>query len=259
MASDTEGRYEFKGLLPGRYQLRAALSNYISVSPRELEFDIRSHGCMKLDLPLETNGEISGRIFDAHGNPVPNQTVELADENGNGLAENRTETDDQGFYRFTGVRPGNFFIGINISNPPDLKHPYVRTFLPNVHQRKSAAIVHLPKAGTLAGQDIYLSTFCEPRTMQGMVIWPDGKPAANATISLWYPDYPWRGDSEAGPDAQGRFSVKVLTKLRTILLVQASNAAGVWINAGQVELPTEGPLKPVVLILNHQPESSHRR
>ena len=59
---------------------------------------------------------------------------------------------------------------------------------------------------------------------------------------------------ETGPDSQGKFTVQVLTDLRTILWVQGQNSAGVWMNAGEVELPTQGPIKAMTLILSHQPQ-----
>ncbi len=149
--------------------------------------------------------------------------------------------------------PGDFLIGVNLSDPPDAEHPYLRTFLPGTQKRDNAALVHLGKAGRLTGQDIYLGIRCEPRIVHGVVLWPDGKPGTNATITLAYPDYPWRSDSQAGPDGQGRFSVQVLTHLRTILWVQAPNTEGVWMNAGQVKLPAEGAIQPLTLILNREP------
>lgn len=253
LISDKEGKYSWSGLPAGQYQIGATLPNYVSATSGDIEFDLPGRGCFAFDILLQSNGQIFGRVYDAIGNPLPHQRVELADPEGNGLGELRAETDDGGLYHFSGVRSGDFFIGVNISDPPDSQSPYVRTYLPAAQARESAAIVHLPKAGKLTGQDIYLSKRTEPRDVKGVILWPNGKPAPNASISLAYPDYPWRMDSSPAPDSQGNFSIQVLTNLRTMLWVQAPNATGVWMNAGRVELPTEGSIKALTLILNHEP------
>ena len=254
VTSDGTGKYAWKGLPAGRYQLGATLPNYVKVGPRDIDFRLTGKGCFELSLFLQANGQITGRVYTAEGKPVPNQDVELADAEGNGLAELHAETDDEGLYHFSGVRPGQFVIGVNLSGVPNAKSPYVRTYLPNAQKRQNASIVHLGKGEIVAGQDIYLAQRTATRDVEGVVLWPDGKPAANATISLSYPDYPWHMDSKPGPDSQGRFSVQVLTDLRTILFVQGKSATGAWMNAGEIELPTQGPIKPMTLVLSHEPQ-----
>jgi hypothetical protein len=253
LTSNGNGEYQWNRLPAGHYKLRAELARYVASPPDELKFDLTGHGCFPLELPLQSNGQISGHVYDEHGTPLSNETVELMDRESNGLGEMRTETDESGRYQFDGVRPGDFFIGVNLSGPPTMEHPYLRTFYPGTEVRDSAALLHLEEAAQLTGEDIYVRTKCELRTVQGIILWPNGQPATNATISLAYPDYPWHSDSQSGPDARGRFSVQVLTHLRTILWVQAPDKQGVWMNAGQIELPSQGTVKPLTLILSHEP------
>lgn len=253
VTSDSQGRYEWTHLPAGHYQLGATLPHYAPLSPRDFSFELSGHGCFALDLRFQSNGQISGHVYDEHGTPLSRQRVELMEAEGNGLSERSTETDEEGHYQLSGVRPGDFLLGVNLSAPPDVQHPYLKTFSPSAPTRERASLVHLERAGQVRGQDIYLRTRCELRTVQGIVLWPDGQPATKATIMLVYPEYPWRSDSQQGPDAQGRFSVQVFTKLPTRLWVQAPNAKGVWMNAGPVELPTEGTVPPLTLILNQEP------
>ena len=224
--SDGAGKFEWKGLPAGRYRLTATFPNYIKVGLRDVDFSLTGKGCLELNLLLQSNGQINGRVYTSDGKPVPNQDVELAAAEGNGLAELHAETDEEGQYHFSGVHPGQFVIGVNLSGVPNAKSPYVRTYFPNAQKRQNASIVHLAKGEIVVGKDIYLGQRTAAREVEGVILWQDGTPAANATITLSYPDYPWWSDSKPGPDSQGKFSVQVLTDLRTILWVQGQNAAG---------------------------------
>lgn len=252
LTSNGKGEYQWTRLPADHYKLGAELAHYVAL-PAELKFDLTGHGCFSLDLLLQSNGQISGHLYDEHGTPLSKEPVELMDWESNGPSEMQTETDESGRYQFVAVRPGDFLVGVNLSGPPTTEHPYLRTFYPGTEVRDSAALLHLEEAGQLTGQDIYVRTKCESRIVQGVVLWPNGPPATNATISLVYPDYPWHSDSQPGPDAQGRFSVQVLTHLRTILWVQAPDNRGVWMNAGQIELPSQGTVRQFTLVLSHEP------
>jgi Carboxypeptidase regulatory-like domain len=252
--SDGAGKYEWKGLPAGRYRLAATFPNYIPVARGGIEFNLVGKGCRRLNLSLQSNGQISGRVYASDGALVPKQDVELAAAEGNGLAELHAETNEEGQYHFSGVHPGQFVVGVNLSTVPNAKNPYLRTYSPSAQKRQNALVVDLRKGEIVAGQDIYLGRRVEARDVEGVIVWQDGKPAANANISLSYPDYPWWTDSKPGPDSQGRFSVQVLRDLPTILSVQGQNAAGIWMSAGEVELPTQGLIKPMRLVLSHQPQ-----
>ena len=252
--SDGAGKYEWKGLPAGRYRLAATFPGYIKVGLRDVDFSLTGKGCFEFNLFLQSNGQVTGRVYGPDGMAVPNQDVELAAAEGNGLAELHAETDEEGQYHFSGVHPGQFVIGVNLSGVPNAKSPYLRTYSPDAQKRQNASVVSLAKGEVVAGQDIYLGQRTTAREAKGVVLWQDGKPAANATITLSYPDYPWWSDSKPGPDSQGKFTVQVLTDLRTILWIQGQNSAGVWMNAGEVELPAQGPIKPMTLVLSHQPQ-----
>ena len=83
-----------------------------------IEPHIATHPYRKL-----TNGQITGRVYTSDGKPVPNQDVELADAEGNGLAELHAETDEEGQYHFSGGHPGQFVIGVNLDGVPNAKSP----------------------------------------------------------------------------------------------------------------------------------------
>ena len=169
--SDGAGKYEWKGLPAGRYRLAATFPNYIGVGVRDRDFSLTGKGCLELNLFLQSNGQITGRVYTSDGKPVPNQDVELAAAEGNGLAELHAETDEEGQYHFGGVHPGQFVIGVNLSGVPNAKSPYVRTYFPNAQKRQNASIVHLAKGESVVGKDIYLGQRTAAREVEGVILW----------------------------------------------------------------------------------------
>jgi hypothetical protein len=253
IASDENGRYSWRALPAGKYTIAASLPNYTRVGSGEPAFELTGKGCREFTLLLQLDGQVSGRVLSADGQPIARQGVELVDVRGNGLAELHSETDTDGVYHFSGVRPGDYFVGVNLSSVPNASHPYLKTYTPSSQDSQSAAIVHLAKAEAVDGQDIIISLRTESREVKGHVTWPDGKPAENASISLMYPDYPWTGLGVAQSDSTGNFSTEVRSNLRTKIQVQAKNSAGIWLQAGEVEVPLVGPIKPMTFVLSHEP------
>jgi hypothetical protein len=96
--SDKNGTYEWKGLQAGKYQMSVKLGNYLSLSLSGIDLNLPGEGCFALDVAVESNGQIEGRVLDDEGNPQAFQRVELADSEGNGLGEFHVETDQEGHY-----------------------------------------------------------------------------------------------------------------------------------------------------------------
>ena len=179
--------------------------------------------------------------------------MELAAAEGNGLAELHAESDEEGQYHSRGVHPGQFVIGVNLEGVPNAKSFYLRTCSPDAPKRQNASNVSLRKGEIVARQDIYLGRRAGAREVEGIVLWQDGKPAANATISLSYPDYPWHADSKPGPTAKGSSPSRYLGICGTYFGFRAKLSRGM-VNAGEVELPTHGPIKAMTLVLSRQPQ-----
>jgi len=204
-------------------------------------------------IALQSDGRISGRVLDSHGDPVPGQYVELVPLDRGVTPEFSHYSGNDGTYELKGVHPGSYYLGVNLSHPPSVKSPYFRTYAPDVHQRETAPIVHVDRAAKLTDRDIYLNVRCAPRPVPGVVLWPDGRPAAGAPVPIAYPDYLLRSDAATAANEQGRFAFTVWSGLPSFLWIQAPNAQGRWMNAGKIELPREGEIKPVLAILNQEP------
>ena len=251
--SDKEGRYEVAGLRPGQYRIGASFPDYTSTSTKEAEVAVHDRGCVHVAVPLQLDGRIMGRVLDSEANGVVHQRIELVPVGRGITPEFTTYSDEDGKYELKGVRPGDYYLGINLSNPPSAESPYVRTYFPDIHERERAPVIHVDRAETLTDRDIYLRTLCKPRLVTGIVLWPDGRPAASASMMLSSAEYSWHSNSPPQPDEQGRFSFTVLSGLHSFLWIQAQDSNGRWLNAGKIELQPDGELKPVVAILSQAP------
>lgn len=120
-----DGRFEFRGLPPGRYSLSAYRGNYVRTT-----YGARSPGgsgtsivmaageqVRDLTIPLALYSAISGTIYDEDGQPAEGVAVEvLAYTMRTGrrtlsAVYGRPQfTDDRGHYRSGGLTPGQYFI-----------------------------------------------------------------------------------------------------------------------------------------------------
>jgi hypothetical protein len=214
---------------------------------------VHDRGCAQVNVPLQLDGRIMGRVLDSEANSVVNQHIELVPVGQGITPEFTTYSDEHGKYELKGVRPGDYYLGVNLSSPPSAQSPYVRTYFPDIHERERAPVIHVDRAETLTGRDIYLRILCMPRLVTGVVLWLDGHPAAHASIMISSAEYPWHSDSPARPDEQGRFSFTVLSGLHSFFWIQAQDSNGRWLNAAKIELQPDGDLKPVVAILSQAP------
>jgi protocatechuate 3,4-dioxygenase beta subunit len=173
--TDGSGRFEFKGLPSGKYDLRATKMNegtaiYGANLLRELGdvitlSDGETRGA--ITLRFLHSASISGHVYDSEGGPVANATVSLVRPGRNLGAPVRAPyggaiTDDRGEYRFPNVDPGRYYLRVTPSGPrwfggPDAGRPMLADqFYRDARDSKDAAAVHVGTGKSLAGCDFHL-------------------------------------------------------------------------------------------------------
>ncbi len=123
VVTGADGHFEFKGLDPGRYQLRARRVGYVASEYGQRKpndpgavLTLRAGQVLKdLVFRLVPAAVISGRIMDEDAEPLPGITVcALREVYSEGKRNLRTaaavETNDLGEYRLYGLPPGRYFI-----------------------------------------------------------------------------------------------------------------------------------------------------
>jgi hypothetical protein len=93
-------------------------------------------------------------------------------------------TTKDGSFQFTNLPPGKYILGINIGDAPDERLPYRKTFYPSTLDQSKAEVFSLREGEHLARIDFRLPEPLTARVVQGIVVWPDGRPAVNAEVRL---------------------------------------------------------------------------
>lgn len=209
--TDAMGRHVFAGLPPGVYKVDATLEGY-SPPDHIPPVEVRPKGCAEVPFPLQLARRVTGQILTKDGLAASGITVEAVRtrpryENELPVAADSSTTDAKGHYELRYLTTGDYYIGISLSRSPTLQSPYTRWFYPGVEDPASAAILHVSDRPEIQRFDLPLPVAQHDRVIQGVVFWPDGRPAEGVNMFLEDPRWPWQVFNVAAiTDAQGRFT-----------------------------------------------------
>ena len=121
-----------------------------------------------------------------------------------------------GHYELTGLSPGAYVVGVNLTVPPSVESPYHRVFAPGATDRARATLVELALGERKTIAPLRMPAPIQEVTLTACVLGPDQRPATEASTQvLWH-----QGSRSASllehPDLddQGCFSFRALKGLR---------------------------------------------
>jgi hypothetical protein len=128
VSTDAQGRFEFKDLPAGRWNLTASKAGYMTLrygQKRSFEagspIEISDGQVMeRADFALPKGAAVTGRIFDEYGDPVANARVQVLryqtvqGQRRLNAAGGGDQTDDTGSYRIYGLAPGDYYISATL-------------------------------------------------------------------------------------------------------------------------------------------------
>ena len=165
--SDGVGQFEFRGVVPGTYDMTTDLPDFLSGSRQSLT--AIDKGCLKVDMSVQATGEIKGRVIGADGQPVENAVVSIFSEEGvkedmfdriRSHSMMRSVTSKDGSFGFLQLRSGRYHLAINMVEKEREKdsrasdHP--RIFYPGVASFKEAKPIVVADGAKLANIEIKL-------------------------------------------------------------------------------------------------------
>ena len=181
--SDGDGRYQVPGLAAGSYTVRANLPENVSLYS-QLDIQVVDRGCAVADFYALVDGQISGKVVDSEGSPVPRIRVDVvAVKDGRQAASQGrwSYTDPYGGYTLNSLPPGSYYLGVNLTGA---FCRYPRVYYPDSADTYMAKPITLSEAQKLDKRDITVPFVRTDLEAEVEVRWPDGSPADTVAIVL---------------------------------------------------------------------------
>jgi len=208
--TDREGFYQLTGLAPGNYAVRALLPETLAAY-EERPAQVAARGCAEVNVYTNFDGRVSGLVTDADGQPVNELRIDLIRADGPEISLNSlsAHTDKEGRYELKGVPPGRYLLGFGLASEPDARAPFPRTYYPGTREATLATVVEVGPGQRVTLVDLRMPPRRADRSFEVTVVWPDGRPAADAMLRLEDDDYPWSGNAARyeKTNEAGRFRV----------------------------------------------------
>jgi hypothetical protein len=190
--TDDGGKFAFYEVPAGEYRIEAELPpNLIlaeTISSKPLpSLKLPSDACYEQDLDALPAARIRGRLIADDGRAVRTAVELFRPEryDPNKSAPGWSEfADEQGYFTFEHVAPGEYVLVVNNDLEPDPDAPYPRTFFPGVHEYARAGRVIVPESGGTIEAVVYLSRGRPIREVSVRVIWSDQQEPAKDVL-VW--------------------------------------------------------------------------
>jgi hypothetical protein len=177
--TDADGAYEFQGLRAGSYSLFVNLPHGLSAGDTRV-FTLPEHGCSQQILVALEQAQVSGRIILDSDPPIRTLVALVPVAKGIGKPAKGFSAAN-GAFSVSHVAPGDYYLGVNISEPPSyskgLGVPWQPTYYPGVQSQQAATQIHVNRGQRLQDFEFHLPPRLKQRIITGFVHWSNGKPA----------------------------------------------------------------------------------
>jgi hypothetical protein len=252
-----DGRFRFEGLPPGKYNISLSKAGYAHYGGLTA-LEVRAGGCAFSTEILTVDRRIVGRVTGADGRPAANISVVAVPSRPTqwealpvSVAE--AKTDGRGHYELQHLRPGPYYVGVNLARTPSKEMPYTRYFYPGTEEPAAAVIVTVAEGPASITADFPIPPAQKERMAKGFVSWPDGRFAEDAGIMLEDIRWPWQTSFvSTTTDSRGYFEVAVFdeTSYRVHALTMGP---GQTISAEPIPVsPASDLSKPLRLVLTRK-------
>jgi hypothetical protein len=230
--TNDEGKYQIGGLAPGSYLIAPIAWAFVSVErnpdgggggrPVVIADD---ESVENLDFALVRGAVITGKVTDANGRPVIEETVSLTSTDpGRPFypVNQNFQTDDRGVYRMFGIPAGRFKVSVgqgddDLSGGGRGRPVYRKTFFPQATDPAKANVVEVAEGAEMSNIDITVGKTIPGFSASGRVVdGESGRPLPNTTIHLTRTviidasSSSSVGEGAGQSDNQGEFQIKNL-------------------------------------------------
>lgn len=230
-ATDDDGHFQLTNVPAGNYLLQTFTPAFVAPSD---DMRGRSGKIINLaegeaiggvDIALTRGGVITGRVTDAEGLPVIQESVRLTAVNERGQKQQvnlpysfMKTTDDRGVYRLFGLAPGRYIVSVGVdpksgSGRPGFGNSYSLTYSPDVSDDSKATVIEVSADGEAAGVDILLGRASKTYSATGRIVDEAGKPVSgvNSGYGSLLPDGDGFGSyyqTSSASNSKGEFRIE---------------------------------------------------
>ncbi|HVF46195.1 MAG TPA: hypothetical protein VNA17_01375 [Pyrinomonadaceae bacterium] len=248
--TDAEGKYQLADLLPGEYTLRMAVPDGLT-GEKESKVIVPEKGCSIRSFHVTRENSISGRVISANGESLKDLLVSLVPveqiKERHFRDHQFTHLDEDGRFDFRSIPPGNYYLGVRLSTLSSESNKFPRTFYPGTPILEDAIPVMIAEGGLIKDLDFQLPAKLSERKIDGIVTFPDGKPAPGAMVILVEGMEVGGRGFDAGKD--GRFSLTLLDGIMYRVKAVVQQPVGQQRHAEFVDIPLKGNVKDIKLVI----------
>ena len=220
--TDSKGVFEIYDLPAGEYSLEpevpkgwAIMDSSKMASTKSLQFTIDAKKHTTVNVELAPTNAVEGTVVGPDGNPMHGVCAHLQKPDQVGDDTRFDCTDKEGHFRIGLIPAGSYLVVLNPDGKPSSDELYPRLFYPSVTQRERAALITVANGETVKGINFVISSLAETVTVSGVLLFFDGKPAAEELVTFAPPNS--KDDKEAEvetTDTEGRFTLKIVKGLK---------------------------------------------
>ena len=200
--TDADGRFTMANVAPGRYQLLPVAPAYVveglgtNYPPGRPLTIVAGEEVRDVDFRITPGGVITGRVFDADGNPVVGEQIvaQPAEETPGPPRFNfdlrDMMTDDRGVYRLFGLPPGRYRVSVGRADESGAvsfgrRKIFRRTFYPDAAEQKDARVVEVKAGAEAADVDISVGRALKTYRVSGRFVTADtNQPVPNVAVGF---------------------------------------------------------------------------
>lgn len=166
----------------------------------------------EIDIVFTEDNSVSGRVVGPRGMPVHGVCVYLLRAGQEPWERPYSCTDERGRFEITSIAEGEYVVAANPDNNLSVDDPFSRIFYPSVAERERATVIRIAPGETIENIDLVIPKLEETITIEGVLRYADGKPAADGSVKFIRAEDNQRLVTQT-TDAEGRFRLRVLKGL----------------------------------------------
>ena len=231
--TDKNGVFEIYNLPPGKYFIEPEMMAGWKIDPYWLSYSTSVvHGELEqpqekilkqirillepkkhasVNIVLDVDNFVRGRVLGPKGRPMSRVCVYLWPPGAEPWGPFDC-TDEQGRFEIGSVPEGEYVLVANRDGKLSSQEPFRQIFYPNVSERERAAVITISPGQTIENLDIVIPAVEELITIEGVLHYSDGKPAAQEWVKFKATNKDGKvdGDVSEKTDNNGKFKLQVL-------------------------------------------------